>query len=876
MEYKIKFACEHMLKKVFSFMLCTALMLIYLLATRPLYAQTTWTGNTNSDWNTAANWTSGVPDTTKNVFIPNVANSPAIAAGTLALAKSVTLDTLEALTIAVTGSLTIKRAITTALFNRGTITNNGTITIDSTILIPEMIVNHGSIINNGNITTNGDSSLMTTGNISFHNYGTCINNGTLLIHLNIFRGNYGGYGVINDGTLTNNAMLNISLDYLRNHFSTCLINNKTFLNSTTGFINLTGNANRVIENKQGTFTNAGSILIDNAIDDYFCQSLLNLATFNNTVGAIIRVTRAGTTPEAGLHGFINGAFHIPSTATFNNYGLIHLGSLNYRLGVTNWGYGFESNGINHIATFNNYAGATIISDGHGVLNIGGLDNNSTTKTIFNNDGIINTTRIHNQVIFNNNASGAIICSDLNYNDIVNAFIENITPYCTFNNRGVITAPVTATSQWKYGIFAEQGIFNNLAGGMINIDNSTLAGISVRFDATFNNTSTINIGNISSVGAYGIDNRFTYGVVLNFHNNVGGIININRSNTAGISIGGDFVNAGSINIGSIADVGSYGVENLGSFTNTNGSNLKIDRCTFMGAYNTSGSTFTNGGNITMGSIATLGAYGLQNNGTFHHNAGAILNIDRSTSTGLYPAQGIFHNHGIITIGSIANVGAYGVFAGGTFNNNSGSLLNIDRSTSVGLYTSNGTFNNAGNINLGANASTGSYGIYNGGIFNHTNGSINIDRAVDFGLSNVGGMFNNSASITIVTIISTTQYGLQNSAIFNNNTGGMIKVDRSSQHGIRNIGSGDFTNVGNINVGSVANVGLIGMVNTALFKNNVGSTININRSTDYGLWNYGGGDFTNNATITIGAQAISGISILNQSLFTNNAGSFLGLY
>lgn len=40
----------------------------------------TWTGDTDTDWATAGNWTEGVPGTTHNVYIPNVTNQPTASA----------------------------------------------------------------------------------------------------------------------------------------------------------------------------------------------------------------------------------------------------------------------------------------------------------------------------------------------------------------------------------------------------------------------------------------------------------------------------------------------------------------------------------------------------------------------------------------------------------------------------------------------------------------------------------------------------------------------------------------------------------------------------------------------------------------------------
>lgn len=63
MELQANIRYNHMLKTVNSLVHCVVLTLINLFATISISAQTTWTGSTNSDWSTAANWSAGMPDT---------------------------------------------------------------------------------------------------------------------------------------------------------------------------------------------------------------------------------------------------------------------------------------------------------------------------------------------------------------------------------------------------------------------------------------------------------------------------------------------------------------------------------------------------------------------------------------------------------------------------------------------------------------------------------------------------------------------------------------------------------------------------------------------------------------------------------------------
>ncbi len=77
-----------------------------------------WTGAINSDWNVAGNWScSVIPDLTRNVQVPAVANQPVLNAGAAGMAKDLTIASGSSLTIL---GNTIQIA--------GSITNDGTFT----------------------------------------------------------------------------------------------------------------------------------------------------------------------------------------------------------------------------------------------------------------------------------------------------------------------------------------------------------------------------------------------------------------------------------------------------------------------------------------------------------------------------------------------------------------------------------------------------------------------------------------------------------------------------------------------------------------------------------------------------------------------------
>ena len=173
--------------------------------------------------------------------------------------------------------------------------------------------------------------------------------------------------------------------------------------------------------------------------------------------------------------------------------------------------------------------------------------------------------------------------------------------------------------------------------------------------------------------------------------------------------GTVQNNGQLTLGNIASVGNYGLWNAGTFNNNTGANINIDNSSSGGLNNFSG-TFTNKATITIGGTANVGINGLISRSNFNNNAGANIYIDRSTSRGLFNAGGVFTNEAIITIGSVATVGSFGLYNDAPYNNNacakfiikSGSIGNLNAKTITntgyvqvdGDLTNNGTFTNNG--------------------------------------------------------------------------------------------------------------------------------------------------------------------------------------
>ncbi|GAB3708541.1 hypothetical protein GCM10027592_43820 [Spirosoma flavus] len=178
--------------------------------------------------------------------------------------------------------------------------------------------------------------------------------------------------------------------------------------------------------------------------------------------------------------------------------------------------------------------------------------------------------------------------------------------------------------------------------------------------------------------------------------------------------------------------------------------------------------------------------------------------------------------------------------------------------VTLFTS-GTVVNSGQVVVGnlSSATVGQLGVLNQGVFlNNTGGSIRIDRTTSHGIQNTGTA-TNSATITVGQSASIGGNGLfiNGTGSFSNIAGGYVQVDNAGINGIR-LDGGTFTNAAVIQIGSysaVTSYGIFILKGTDTFTNADGGAITINRTGNNGVLN--NGTFTNAATLTIGNVAFS---------------------
>ena len=521
------------------------------------------------------------------------------------------------------------------------------------------------------------------------------------------------------------------------------------------------------------------------------------------------------------------------------------------------------------------------SSGHGLETIGNVTISSTGTLIIDNTanhGIYNEDDFNNNgnIIIGGNASvggygifnkfnfdndGVIIIDDCNSGGIRN---QSTNGFGDFTNDGTITIGENA-NPGNYGIVNYYEFNNN---GDINIDDSNTYGISNENVAFFTNEGTITLGANANVGSRGINNRNT------FDNTNTGQINIDRASVGIYSFNfAEFTNQGNITIGAI-NIGAHGIQNQATFENIDNGEIHIDNSNTNAIFNDAFGTFTNKATITIGANASIGSQGIKNLSTFDNIQNGEIYIDNSSTNGILNESGTFPNEADLTIGANTSVGSRGIRNLGTFKNINGGNLSIDNVTERGIWNLSGaTFTNKADIDIGANSSIGDYGIFNSGTFSNTNnGLINIDNSAINGVHIYAGTFTNSANIMIGGNTNIGTYGIHNLSNFNNNSGGEVNIDRSTISGILNAGSSaSITNAGTITIGANTNIGDYGIHNQNTFTSNTNGLIHIDNSNTYGIYNHNANAFDNNGTIHIGANNPIGERGIycNSADFNNNA-------
>lgn len=203
----------------------------------------TWTGATDTDWNTASNWCGGIPTASDNVLIPNVTNKPVISNTPTATTLSLIIESGSSVTINGVYTLDVN----------GDLTNNGTLTAaDGTLDVT------GFIENNGIINTKNTIPIRTSYG------GTVVFNGTSVQTLN--GGTYNDIVVDNPSgvVMAANAVVvaNGTLEVKSNAKLEIGTNRSVSANSV---VNNAGTSGIVIKAASGVPN--GSLLFDNPLEE---------------------------------------------------------------------------------------------------------------------------------------------------------------------------------------------------------------------------------------------------------------------------------------------------------------------------------------------------------------------------------------------------------------------------------------------------------------------------------------------------------------------------------------------------------------------------------------------------------------------------------
>jgi hypothetical protein len=194
-----------------------------------IFAPTTtiWTGSTSTDWNTASNWSAGIPSDTKSCQIPSASNNPTISSG---VAQCENIDITN-------GSLTLSGGATLETY--GNFTNTGTFNQSGTLEIED-----------------GGSSLN-------HN----ITSTSTLTNLHINKSGGGTIGVTDSSLQVNSIVINNS-NFLFKVYNGRKLVLPNGINMSAGTFQLDGGGTIEIGNGQNLTVNGGLFLIAGTNDSF--------------------------------------------------------------------------------------------------------------------------------------------------------------------------------------------------------------------------------------------------------------------------------------------------------------------------------------------------------------------------------------------------------------------------------------------------------------------------------------------------------------------------------------------------------------------------------------------------------------------------------
>ncbi|MEO1260792.1 MAG: T9SS type A sorting domain-containing protein [Bacteroidota bacterium] len=809
----------------------------------------TWTGAIDNTWEEDGNWSPAcVPSAVHDVLIPAATNSPVIANGESVQVKSVEVASGGQLIIDFGGALNIDNATADGLMNDGTIDIAGSVQIGQTGTIgDEGIENDGTI----NIEVDGTVFIDNTQGFGLDNDGEFTNGGTLNIGqiggANNIQGNSGllnlanfnniGNGVINidntqqvglsvtNGTFTNESIINIgqsgsignigsyglvNVDPTISSFhnlGTINIDNTgndglfyehdgpTFIND--GVINIGQNGSAANINGDGiysaavnTFSNGGTINIDNTTDHGFYTTTDVLNTGNILIG------QNGGTSNIGGHGLMIG-----TAVQFDNDG-------NAIIKIDETGQnGIEIESSGHLE---NSDEAVITIGENGNIGAEGLSLKNGNSSFFNLDcaavqlfdNLNFEGTITNEALFQINTDQAHTNTGTFTNDGIMEIIQ-FPEVPSVTNNGIIIVPFAGGGSVTDVLQLGSGINNYI----INVD------------------WFIDIAMTNEAGNYAQPtNIFT-------------VSNLSEgTHTLYFDITGS---------GCSFDVSvefDYEEENLWIWTgavNTdwNESGNWAPAIVPVDSSNVEIPETANHPVIFNGTDAYAKKIIVESNASLTINNGAILNIDDSavppqTASGALTNDGTVNNHGQLLIGQTEGSDGAGLANRGQFNNLNGGVIEIDNAQGGLQNILGGQFENAAGSEIRIGSNDGN--IDDEGIFMRTSeftnsGIIQMDNIADFAMAitkfseftngNDGeiliGQNGGNVLATGLTVSQSEFYNIDN---------GIIKIDQTGNSALHLNVNGEIENDGNaeIIIGAIGGISENGidMVDASSSLSNLG--------------------------------------------------------
>lgn len=369
---------------------------------------------------------------------------------------------------------------------------------------------------------------------------------------------------------------------------------------------------------EGTIINDGTLLMGN-LAPIGQIGIRNSGTFTNR-GTL-------TIDQATNEALINGS-------TFTNTGTITIGSVAIVGGNALWNQ----------ASFSNSAGGRIAIDragGSALLNTGGSFVNSATITIGASASVTGTGITNAASSTITNSIGALIQIDNTGRTAI------LTAGVFANSAGIRIGSLSTVA--GQGI-SNSGSFTNASGGNISINRTGTGvggdGVFNGGSATFVNASALTIGDVAFVGQDDIYNAGS------FTNTTTGIIRLDRAFGNGVwnQSNSRFRNDGKLIIGSVTNMG-VGMLCTGTlFMNSAGAEIHIDRVT-RGMTNVE--VFTNAGLMRIGAVVPPSELAILNVKTQSGHQALFTNQACGIIEAFAPVShqdGSFTNDGLLTVSS----------------------------------------------------------------------------------------------------------------------------------------------------------------------------------------------------------------------------------